>query len=318
MSFRLFIYYCALCGGWAALVAWSIGRPLKLEDHPIWREALKGMALGMLVALALGLVDALWNLSLRRYVQVGVRVLLVVTVGCIGGLIGGAMGQALYGSQGGDSKEQEMFQLLVAALLYILGWTFTGLLIGASLGVFDILASVVRPQEARGAVRKIVKGLIGGTLGGLLGGILAVVLKLTLFQDKPKDELWSPSAIGFVVLGLCIGLLIGLAQVILREAWIRVEAGFRPGRELILSKGETTIGRAESCDIGLFGDNGIERLHARILLEGGGYVVTDAGSAGGTFLNGEPVTAPTPLHSGDAIQVGKSVLRFQERYKRSE
>ena len=59
---------------------------------------------------------------------------------------------------------------------------------------------------------------------------------------------------GFVALGMCIGLLIGLAQVILKEAWVRVEAGFRAGREMILSKPEVTIGRAESCDIGLFGD----------------------------------------------------------------
>ena len=32
------------------------------------------------------------------------------------------------------------------------------------------------------------------------------------------------------------------------------------GREIMLTKDETTIGRAESCDIGLFGDNAIERL----------------------------------------------------------
>ena len=26
MSFRLFIYYCALCGGWAAFFGWMLGR----------------------------------------------------------------------------------------------------------------------------------------------------------------------------------------------------------------------------------------------------------------------------------------------------
>ena len=77
----------------------------------------------------------------------------------------------------------------------------------------------------------------------------------------------SSLAIGLVILGLCIGLLIGLAQVVLKEAWLKVESGFRAGREVMLSKDETTIGRAESCDIGLFGDNTIERLHARIQLQ---------------------------------------------------
>ena len=61
--------------------------------------------------------------------------------------------------------------------------------------------------------------------------------------------------------------MIGLAQVVLKEAWLRVEQGFRPGRELMLVKEETAIGRAEGCDLGLFGDNGVERKHARILLQ---------------------------------------------------
>ena len=47
-----------------------------------------------------------------------------------------------------------------------------------------------------------------------------------------------------------------------------VEAnGFRPGRQILLTRPETTIGRAESCDIGLFGDPAVERLHARITRE---------------------------------------------------
>ena len=45
---------------------------------------------------------------------------------------------------------------------------------------------------------------------------------------------------------------------------------------MMLSKDETTIGRAETCDIGLFGDNTIEQLHARILLKGNRYLLADA------------------------------------------
>src|SRR5262249_54388941 len=129
---------------------------------------------------------------------------------------------------------------------------------------------------------------------------------------------WSPSATGFVVVGLCVGLLIGLARVILKEAWVRVEKGFRAGRELILSKPETLIGRAESCDIGLFGDNAVEKTHARIVRQGGSYVVTDAGTPNGTYLNGERITGPTPLRSGDLIEVGAAALRFGERQKRAQ
>jgi pSer/pThr/pTyr-binding forkhead associated (FHA) protein len=115
---------------------------------------------------------------------------------------------------------------------------------------------------------------------------------------------------------MCIGLFIGLAQVILKEAWVRVEKGFRPGRELILTRPETTIGRAEGCDIGLFGDPEVEKTHLRIVRRGGEYLAVDAGTPGGTFVNGRRIQEATALRSGDLIQVGKAVLRFGERQQR--
>jgi len=84
----------------------------------------------------------------------------------------------------------------------------------------------------------------------------------------------------------------------------------------LLSKDETTIGRAEGCDLGLFGDNAIERLHARILLKNNRYLLADADTPGGTFLNDARVSKPTPLKSGDVIRVGNSVIEFGERQKR--
>ena len=121
---------------------------------------------------------------------------------------------------------------------------------------------------------------------------------------------------GFVALGMCIGLLVGLAQVILKEAWIKVEAGFRAGREMILAKERTTIGRAEACDIGLFGDNQIEKLHAIILQAGNRYYVEDEHTPAGTYVNEVQVQGRVPLNSGDKIRVGGSVLCFRERAKR--
>src|SRR5262249_22295761 len=154
------------------------------------------------------------------------------------------------------------------SFLIILGWVLTGLLIGAALGVYDLIARLVRHESLAGAMRKLLNGILGGTLGGLLGGSLYMLLDAYLPSLLGEDRvLLSPSATGFVALGLLIGLLIGLAQVILKEAWIRVEAGFRAGRELILSKPELTIGRAESSDIGLFGDAAVDRTHARIVLQ---------------------------------------------------
>jgi hypothetical protein len=305
MSFRLFIYYCALCGGAGAFAGWALGRGLT-GSGGILAQGVKAMLLGLAVALALGLLDALWNFSLRRVLAVGLRVLTAVLVGSMGGLFGGLVSEALY-------------DLRPLAGFLVLGWTLTGFLIGASLGIFDLVEAVLKGQETRSALRKVLNGVLGGSAGGLLGGILSLLLRGawgSLFQAKPLDQLWSPSAWGFVALGASIGLLIGLAQVILKEAWIRVESGFRAGRELILVKPEITIGRAEGCDIGLFGDPDIDRLHARILRQGDEYLVADAGSTAGTFVNDVRVDDPRALRSGDAIRVGHSVLRFGERQQR--
>ncbi|HEY7307944.1 MAG TPA: FHA domain-containing protein [Gemmataceae bacterium] len=307
MSFRWFIYYCALFGGWAALLGWLLGRWLSPpETWPILQASVKGLFLGLVVALALGLVDALWVLTLRQADRVALRAGTAVLVGCVGGWFGGLLGQAF-------------FSWTEWSLFLVLGWTLTGVLIGVSIGIFEALIILVRRQDSGSARRKLLNGLLGGGVGGLLGGVLSLALRglwKALYAEKPQDLLWSPSAIGFVVLGVCIGLMIALAQVVLREAWVRVEAGFRTGREMLLSKSETLIGRAEGCDIGLFGDPGVEPSHARILLQQGRYLLVDAGSNGGTYLNEARITQPSPLRSGDLIRLGRSVLRFGERNKR--
>jgi hypothetical protein len=309
MSFRLFIFYCAICGACSAFFGWFFGRLPTIEKQ-IALDGIKGMFVGMMVALGLSLVDALWNVSIRQFGQIILRVGVAVVVGCVGGLMGGLLGSWL------QNLARDAGFLRQVCVIF--GWTLTGFLIGASIGVFELMSSLVRQEDASGSTRKLVNGILGGTVGGALGGVLFVLLNLAwvgLFKGKSPERLWSPSSYGFVALGACIGLLIGLAQVIFMEAWLRVESGFRAGREKILGKGEITIGRAESCDIGLFGDNAIERLHARILKKGNNFYLVDAGTASGTFLNGRPVSHPELLHSGDAIQVGKSVLRFGERQK---
>ncbi len=305
MSFRLFVYYCSLVGAASALAGWALGRFLPYGEG-LLAQGVKGLYLGLALSLGLALVDALWNLSLVRVFAIAGRVLLAVLVGSMAGLLGALVGEGL-------------FQLVQREPLRLPGYVLVGLLIGLSVGVFDLLASLLANRDPRGALRKVKSGLIGGTLGGVLGGIISVLLHTSwkgLFADKPAEKLLSPSAAAFAALGACIGLLIGLAQVILKEAWVRVEEGFRPGRQQILARDEMTIGRAESCDIGLFGDALVEKLHARIRRLNGEFVLDDAGSATGTYVNGERLTAPRVLRSGDLIRVGRCLLSFGERAKK--
>jgi hypothetical protein len=305
MSFRLFVYYCALCGGAGAFAGWGLGRYFA-AGQGIVAQGMKGLYLGVGVALFLGLVDALWNYALRQFFSVLARVVCAVLVGGMAGLLGGLVGETLYGWKRHEAS-------------LVVGWTLVGLLVGLSLGVFDLLAALATNRDPRAAFRKIAKCLFGGALGGAAGGSLSLLVRGAwgeLFQDKPSELLWSPSAIGFVVLGMCIGLLIGAAQVLFKEAWLRVEAGFRAGREVLLARPEITIGRAEACDIGLFGDPTVDKFHACLRRTSDHYEISDLGSAGGTFVNEERIAGSRALRAGDVIGVGRCRLRFGERARR--
>lgn len=304
MSFRWYIYYCALFGGCSAYVGWALGR-LPSVETPFLLAVIRGLFLGLTLALGLTLVDIVWHHSRRDRADAIWRLLVAGLAGSAGGILGGAVGQRLYGP-----TQWSVF--------LILGWAITGTLIGAAPALFDLLIRLAQDEDSSAARRKLWNGILGGSVGGMLGGLLYLLIRgvWALILGDRADQFWSPSATGFVALGLCIGLFIGLAQVILKTAWITVVTGFRAGRELLLSRNEMILGRAEGCDIPLFGDSQAEKQHARIVLQGGNYYLEDLQSPNGTFVNGQRLTQPTRLHSGDLIEIGRSALRFGERIKR--
>jgi hypothetical protein len=294
MSFRLFIYYCALCGGWAAFLAWALVQLAGIDRLGVLaRVAVIGGLLGALVAAAVGLIDSLLSAT---GVQRLLRALVSGGLGGVGGAVGGLAGELLHD---------------YAGIPAFVGWMLAGVLIGASIGAFDVLQALSSGRGAAGSFRKMRNGVYGGLIGGLIGG-----LPWTFLAGSPTLA-HSSLTISLVLLGASIGLMIGLAQVILKEAWLRVEEGFRAGRELLLTRDETTIGRAEGCDLGLFGDNSIGKLHARILVKDRRYLLAHAAPDGETFVNDEPVSdTPVSLRDGDAIRLGRSLLRFGERQKK--
>jgi DNA-binding response OmpR family regulator len=81
--------------------------------------------------------------------------------------------------------------------------------------------------------------------------------------------------------------------------------------EFLLSGREHTIGRSPLCDIVIPRSN-ISRIHTRITREGPRYLLHDAGSANGTFINGQPISGPHLLINRDGIGLGApgELLRF--------
>ncbi len=69
------------------------------------------------------------------------------------------------------------------------------------------------------------------------------------------------------------------------------------------------IGRRLSHGV-ILSDPSVSRLHAWVDRDGPDWVVTDAGSKTGTFVNGKQVYRQA-LHDGDELQVGAVGIRFQ-------
>ncbi|HEX9441279.1 MAG TPA: FHA domain-containing protein [Roseiflexaceae bacterium] len=75
----------------------------------------------------------------------------------------------------------------------------------------------------------------------------------------------------------------------------------------------TTLGRSDSCAV-VIPLPVISRLHARIELQHDRYMLADAGSANGTFVNGKRIDQPEQLGTGDEIWLGSSdvTLHFSD------
>jgi hypothetical protein len=69
-----------------------------------------------------------------------------------------------------------------------------------------------------------------------------------------------------------------------------------------------TLGRGE-VEIRL-DDPFASSRHARIFREGPVVVIEDLGSTNGTYLNGELLRGPQPLHDGDRIRIGDSEFSY--------
>ncbi len=81
-----------------------------------------------------------------------------------------------------------------------------------------------------------------------------------------------------------------------------VEGGGTPGGAFRL-EGETTIGRAPTCTIGVE-DSYASAVHSRIFERDGAWFLEDLGSTNGTYLNRRKVSGPTQLSVGDRIAIG--------------
>jgi hypothetical protein len=90
-------------------------------------------------------------------------------------------------------------------------------------------------------------------------------------------------------------------------------SGPSPVSTIVLGK-KISLGRSADNDVPIL-DPLVSRQHAVVELSGGGFLVTDLGSANGTFINDVPLAAPARLRVGDLVKFGGTVFRFQPLYE---
>jgi len=289
VSFARLVYYSALLAGWAAFAAWAVAEALVFGRLP---PSVEPAVVGGLVGAGIGLaVNVAAALGTGGWKTLGSRAAIGGAGGVLGGAVGASIGNAVYLM--GSSGE-------VGWALRAVGW----LLMGMGIGVIDGI------QER--SVAKIRNGLIGGALGGLVGGLLFDPLANLVASATGM----SSRATAFVVLGLTIGGLIGLVQVVMRDAWLTVVDGYRPGRQLLLSRPITILGSAEHLPLPFIGamNAGIPPEQLRISRQAdGGFVLEEIVNGATAAVNQQAIQRLTRLHDQDVIRLGPNIIRFNER-----
>jgi len=107
----------------------------------------------------------------------------------------------------------------------------------------------------------------------------------------------------------------------LRSGIVRIEARMKEadgsigvlhlpnGQQMVLGEYLVTMGRLPECTVS-FDDPNISRVHAEIRPDGGGFIVSDAGSTNGTSVNGVKISNHR-LIDGDRIVIGATEVEFR-------
>jgi pSer/pThr/pTyr-binding forkhead associated (FHA) protein len=105
-------------------------------------------------------------------------------------------------------------------------------------------------------------------------------------------------------------IVVDLDEIAAGTAILVVRSGEEEGDYFVLSSAVTTIGRHAESTI-VLDDITVSRRHSEIHKTDGRYLVKDAGSLNGTYVNQERVDV-AELRQGDELQVGKFHLIFLE------
>lgn len=296
-------FYLAIASGLGAFVAWACLEPFYGEDTESGViQLLLFPTVAGFVGLFLGAAEGLMCRNFSRAVISGVVGLGVGFVGGIvllipAGIVFRVMIEVAFVV--GNPPPPNQMPSGLALLVFMMGRAAAWSIISVAAGLGQGIA--LREKKV------ILNGAVGGVLGGLLGGLMFDPIYM-LFSNNSQEASLS-RGVGFVLIGLLVGMFVGLVESWTKTAWLHMRAGPLAGKQFVLHRDTTVLGSAPKADIYLFKDAAIEPRHAVIYNRGGRFEIEDCGSADGTYVNQIPVKRQV-LKSGDRIMLGQTLLEF--------
>jgi hypothetical protein len=296
MSLSTRIVFFSLIGIIAGAVAWPFSELLihaqsRFPTLLLYNVAM-GLSIGLLAGGCFGTSEGILTVSGQKTRGGAAAGLAVGLAGGAAGVFAGqaallSIGTAFFNSAGA-------FQRYGVPLSRAVGWAAFGVFIGLIEGVRSL------------SIHKMRNGVLGGFIGGFLGGLVFEYMRIF----RPGSH--TARLFGLVLLGFFVGLFYGFIESRLTRASLVLLGGRFRGREFPLTQRLTTVGASEKTAVDLPGYKNVGDVHAEVTREKGEYVLTDAGTKAGTFVNEQKIEK-TVLRDGDVVRVGDAQFQFRKR-----
>ncbi|MBI3926620.1 MAG: FHA domain-containing protein [Armatimonadetes bacterium] len=259
-----------------------------------------------LIGLFIGAADGLvCRMPMRALISGGIGLI----VGCLGGFVTYFLANMVYGvitafahkftgdAVGGLSTTGFAFQVIGRAI----GWALAGTTVGLGQGI------------ALKSKRLFIYGLVGGVVGGLIGGLLFDPIGLLLIGGGKQAVVGDVSrGVGFGVIGATVGFMIGIVELLARDAWLKMIEGPLAGKEFLVFKDVMAIGSSPRSDIYLFNDDNVLDHHGTLRVVGEECEIESTSADRPVMVNNRPIRAAR-LRSGDQITLGRTSFLYMKR-----
>jgi hypothetical protein len=286
-------FYLGAAGLLGAVAGWGICEPAFIDgEGTAWGNIWLMPVVTMMMLICFALAESIVERSAKK---AATRLLKVVPLGVVFGFVFYGVANVVYAVG---------LQLVFSAGVQTFrnpGWWFVRAIAWA---VFGVAAGLTYGLVGKSS-KKAKFGVMGGAIGAFVGGLAFDPIALAFNQGA------SSRAFGFGLLGLAAGAAMGFVESALKDRWLYVSSGPLAGKQFILYRSTTTIGSDQISDIYLFKDASIAPQHAVIDIRGTQAILR---SHAPVFVSGVPTQSRVML-SGDTIQIGRYVFRYNERHR---